>query len=39
MMAKTVKKLPDSFGGESLFSGMSEIELKMLVDLLTDGLS
>jgi len=33
------EKLPDSFGGESLFSGVSEVRFKMLVDLLSDGLS
>ncbi|MCX6677382.1 MAG: hypothetical protein NTU95_05490 [Methanothrix sp.] len=33
------EKLPDSFGGESLFSGVSEVGLKILVDLLADGFS
>ena len=33
------EKLPDSFGSESLFSGVSEVGLKILVDLLADGIS
>jgi len=32
------EKFPDSFGGESLFSGMFEVGLKILVDLLADGI-
>ena len=33
------EQLPDSFGSESLFSGMFEVRLKVLVDLLADGFS
>ena len=37
-MAVLDEQLPDSFGSESLFSGMLEVRLKILVDLLADGL-
>ena len=33
------EQLPDSFGSESLFSGMFEVRLKILVDLLADSFS
>jgi hypothetical protein len=35
-MAVPDEQLPDSFGSESLFSGMFEVRLKLLVDLLAD---
>ena len=37
-MAVLDEQLPDSFGSESLFSGMFEVRLEILVDLLADGL-
>ena len=37
-MAVPDEQLPDPFGSESLFSGMFEVRLKILVDLLADGL-
>ena len=37
-MAISDEKLPHSFGSESLFSGMFEVRLKILVNLLADGL-
>lgn len=37
-MAIPEEQLPDSFGSKSLFSGIFEVRLKMLVDLLADGL-
>ena len=38
-MAVLDEQFPDSFGSESLFSGMFEVRLKILVDLLADNLS
>jgi len=38
-MAVLGEQLPDSFGSESLFSGVLKVRLKILVDLLADGLS
>jgi hypothetical protein len=38
-MAVPDEQLPDPFGSESLFSGMFEVRLKILVDLLADNLS
>ena len=32
------EELPDSFGRESLFSGLFQVQLKILVDLLADGM-
>jgi hypothetical protein len=37
-MAVRDEELPDSFGSESLFSGMFEVRLKILADLLAYGL-